>query len=85
MPAIVDAAHAKGMAIALNPSPYDAKLEAVDFSNLSWLLVNEVEAGQIEFSMRMQRNGGQVSGVMRAASRLMGLRKEEFEGSASQQ
>ena len=50
LPAIVDAAHAKGMVIALNPSPYDAKLDAVDFGKLSWLLVNEVEAGQISGS-----------------------------------
>ncbi|MBR0367939.1 MAG: ribokinase [Clostridia bacterium] len=50
LPAIVDAAYAKGMVIALNPSPYDARLEAVDFGKLSWLLVNEVEAGQISGS-----------------------------------
>ena len=46
LPAIVDAAHARGMVIAMNPSPYDAKLDAVDFGKLSWLLVNEVEAAQ---------------------------------------
>ncbi len=50
LPAIVDAPHARGMVIALNPSPYDAKLEKVDFGKLSWLLVNEVEAGQISGS-----------------------------------
>ena len=50
LPAIVDAAFEKGMVIALNPSPYDAKLEEVDFGKLSWLLVNEVEAGQISGS-----------------------------------
>ena len=50
LPAIVDAAYERGMVIALNPSPYDAKLEAVDFGKLSWLLVNEVEAGQISGS-----------------------------------
>ena len=47
LPAIVDAAHARGMVIALNPSPCDGKLDAVDFSKLSWLLVNEVEAKQL--------------------------------------
>lgn len=45
--AIVDAAYDRGMVIALNPSPCDAKLDAVDFGKLSWLLVNEVEAGQL--------------------------------------
>lgn len=50
LPAIVDAAAEKGMVIALNPSPYDAKLDAVDFGKLSWLLINEVEAGQISGS-----------------------------------
>lgn len=50
LPAIVDAAYARGMVIALNPSPYDAKLDAVDFGKLSWLLVNEVEAAQISGS-----------------------------------
>lgn len=50
LPAIVDAAFDKGMVIALNPSPYDAKLDAVDFGKLSWLLVNEVEAKQISGS-----------------------------------
>ena len=50
LPAIVDAAHARGMVIALNPSPCDARLDAVDFGKLSWLLVNEVEARQISGS-----------------------------------
>ena len=45
--AIVDQAHAKGLRIALNPSPCDEKLADVDFGKLSWLLVNEIEAGQI--------------------------------------
>ena len=47
LPAIVDAAHERGMTIALNPSPCDSKLDDVDFGKLSWLLVNEVEAGQL--------------------------------------
>ena len=50
LPAIVDAAHERGMVIALNPSPYDSRLDAVDFGKLSWLLVNEVEARQISGS-----------------------------------
>lgn len=50
LPAIVNMAYDKGMVIALNPSPCDAKLDAVDFGKLSWLLVNEVEAGQLSGS-----------------------------------
>lgn len=46
LPRIVDTAHARGMRIVLNPSPYDEGLKAVDFGKLSWLLVNEVEACQ---------------------------------------
>lgn len=47
LPLIVDIAYEHGMKIVLNPSPYNGKLEAVDFGKLSWLLVNEVEAEQI--------------------------------------
>lgn len=47
---MVDSAAARGMRIALNPSPYNDKLAAVDFSKISWLLVNEVEAEQISSS-----------------------------------
>ena len=47
LPDIVNAAHARGMVIALNPSPCDHRLDAVDFGKLTWLLMNEVEAEQI--------------------------------------
>lgn len=44
---IVEAAHARGMKIVLNPSPFDARLDDVDFAKIDWLLVNEVEAEQM--------------------------------------
>ena len=47
LPEIVEAAFRRGMRIVLNPSPYNEKLEKVDFHKLSWLLVNEIEAEQI--------------------------------------
>ncbi len=47
LPLIVDEAFRRGMCIVLNPSPYNSALEKVDFSRLSWLLVNEIEAEQI--------------------------------------
>jgi len=55
LPRIVDAAHARGMRIVLNPSPYDDGLKSVDFGKLSWLLVNEVEACQCSGSDEPER------------------------------
>ena len=52
---IVETAYQRGMTIILNPSPYDERLDAVDFGKLSWLLVNEVEAGQIADSPAASR------------------------------
>lgn len=50
LPEIVNQAYEKGMKIMLNPSPYDSKLDQVDFHKLDWLILNEVEAGQISGS-----------------------------------
>ena len=50
LPLIVEKACARGMRIALNPSPYNGKLNDVDFGKLSWLLANEVEAEQLSGS-----------------------------------
>ena len=47
LPYIVDKAYEKGMQIALNPSPYNAKLSEVDMTKISLFLLNEVEGGQI--------------------------------------
>lgn len=47
LPLIVDKAYEQGMRIVLNPSPYNERLDAVDFSKISWLLMNEVETFQI--------------------------------------
>ena len=44
---IVDKAYAKGMQIALNPSPFNEKLGEVDMTKISIFLVNEIEGGQI--------------------------------------
>lgn len=44
---MVEKAAEKGMIIALNPSPFDRKLDAVDYGKLSWLLMNEIEAEQL--------------------------------------
>ena len=47
LPYIVDQAYAKGMQIALNPSPFNEKLEAVDMSKIGIFLLNEVEGNQL--------------------------------------
>lgn len=47
LPYIVDQAYEKGMQIALNPSPFNEKLDAVDLSKISIFLLNEVEGFQI--------------------------------------
>ena len=47
LPMIIDKARAMGMVIFLNPSPFDDRLDQVDFRQLDWLLVNEIEAEQL--------------------------------------
>ena len=47
LPYMVEKAYAKGMRIALNPSPFNEKLDAVDMSKISLFLLNEVEGFQI--------------------------------------
>lgn len=47
LPYIVDKAYEMGMQIALNPSPFNEKLDAVDMKKISIFLLNEVEGGQI--------------------------------------
>ena len=47
MPYIVEKAYGKGMQIALNPSPFNEKLSAVDMAKISIFLLNEVEGNQV--------------------------------------
>lgn len=47
LPYIVDKAYEKGMQIALNPSPFNEKLNAVDMTKISIFLLNEVEGYQL--------------------------------------
>ena len=47
LPYIVDKAYEKGMQIALNPSPFNEKLDAVDMTKISIFLLNEVEGFQL--------------------------------------
>ena len=47
LPYIVDKAYEKGLFIALNPSPFNDKLQAVDMKKISLFLFNEVEGAQV--------------------------------------
>ena len=47
LPYIVDKAFEKGMQIALNPSPFNEKLDAVDMKKIGIFLLNEVEGFQL--------------------------------------
>lgn len=44
---IIEKAYAKGMKIALNPSPYDSRIDSCDLTKVSIFLLNEVEGFQI--------------------------------------
>ena len=44
---IIERAHSIGMLVALNPSPFDAKLSTCDFSKVNYLIVNEVEGAAL--------------------------------------
>ena len=44
---IIDKAYERGMQIFLNPSPYDAYLDACDMSKVSCFFMNEIEGGLI--------------------------------------
>ncbi len=44
---IVKKAHEKKMCIILNPSPFNEELEKIDFNDLSYILLNKVEAKAI--------------------------------------
>ncbi len=47
LPYVVDRAYEKGMTIALNPSPFNEKLEDVDMKKIAIFILNEVEGHQI--------------------------------------
>jgi len=47
LPYIVEQAFAKGMQIALNPSPFNEKLAAVDMQKIGIFILNEVEGNQL--------------------------------------
>ena len=44
---LMERAHERGLRIALNPSPMNEKILSLPLAQVDWLILNEVEAGQI--------------------------------------
>ena len=47
LPLIIEKAHEKGLVTALNPSPYNEKIDACDLEKVDYLLINETEGAAI--------------------------------------
>lgn len=47
LPVMLREARARGMQVALNPSPFDAEMLSLDYSAVTWLFINEVEGAQM--------------------------------------
>ena len=44
---IIEAAHAKGMQVVLNPSPIADNLKALPLEKISWFILNEIEGAEL--------------------------------------
>ena len=44
---IIEAAHAKGMQVVLNPSPIADNLKELPLEKISWFILNEIEGGEL--------------------------------------
>lgn len=53
---IVEQAHKKNMIIILNPSPFNEKLKTINFENLAYIILNEVEAKAISGENDIQKS-----------------------------
>lgn len=62
---IIEKATERGVAVALNPSPFDDAMRRFDLDRVSWLVVNEVEAAGYLQSERFELDA--FVGAMRAA------------------
>lgn len=47
LPYLVSQAAKKGMTVILNPSPFDESIRALELSQISWLIMNEVETQEL--------------------------------------
>lgn len=73
---IIDRAQEKGMRLALNPSPFDAALQACDLSKINLFLLNEVECFQLTGERDPQKGLKRMSGLFPEAEIVLTLGKE---------
>lgn len=52
---IINAAHEKGLTIALNPSPIDDNIKTLDFSKIDYLIFNEIEGKEISGETQLEK------------------------------
>lgn len=52
---IINAAHEKGLTIALNPSPIDDNIKTLDFSKIDYLIFNEIEGKEISGETQQEK------------------------------
>ncbi len=52
---IINAAHEKGLTIALNPSPIDNNIKTLDFSKIDYLIFNEIEGKEISGETQLEK------------------------------
>ncbi len=62
---LLEKAAARGLRVALNPSPMDEKLAALPLDKLNWLILNEVEAGQLLGWDPQGRSGPELARALR--------------------
>lgn len=60
---MVETAAAKGLRIVLNPSPFEESLRGLDYHKISWLLVNQIEAGQLTRESEPDKVWGYIHGA----------------------
>ncbi len=47
LPEMVEAGAKRGMNVVLNPSPFDDSLRSLDYNQIRWIFINEVEGHQM--------------------------------------
>lgn len=73
IPQIIGAAHARGMEIVFNPSPFGAEILSYPLENIDWFVVNETEAEELTGETEPEKILGAFSRKFPRASVLLTL------------